>query len=201
MLEGENVPGDGVLWKKWTQGRGLICVNDKESSDFVIELVSETKVKGKGFKAWKRGEFGEGRRVTGYLRGNAHKGRTGDQLMVMLVKFNKLVGNYTGVTMKDKEDGRELRFYADSVLWKDLVSRLPIKSKSGDRNKLRLRLGLGFAKFKLWREKSNPAPNVGSEASTSQDDKGGSAPEQPKDEEKKEESHEPMAVVSEESQL
>ena len=200
MLEDENVPGDGVLWKKWAQGRGLICVNDKESSDFVKELVSETKVKGKSFKCWSRGEFGESRLVTGYLRGNAHKGRSGDQLMKLLVKQNKLAGKHSGVVMKDKDDGRELRFCADSMMWKDLVSRLPKSTKSSERQKLRLKLGLGFAKFKLWKEKPIPKAGQGDSnqqnppvASTSSGDAGETDPEQPKEEEK-DESQEPMLV-------
>ena len=163
MLEDETVPGDGVLWKKWTQGRGLICVKDKESSDFVKKLVSETKVKGKTFKAWHRGDFGEGRLVTGYLRGNAFKGRTGDQLMTLLVRCNKLAGKHTGVLMKDKDDGREFRFFANPVMWKDLVSRLP-----GKQPKLKLKLGLGMPMFKLSKEKGAPKASTGTSNQPSQ---------------------------------
>ena len=199
MLEDEAVPGDGVLWKKWTQGRGLICVKDQESSDFVKELVSETKVKGKSFKAWKRGDFGEGRRVTGYLKGNAHKGRSGDQLMKLLLKYNRLVGKHTGVLMKDTDQGRELHFFANPEMWKDLVSRLPNKRNP----RLRLKLGLGMPMFKLWREKtSTSAPKASTGASnqsilpvatTSTDDAGETVPGKP---EEAEEGQEPKGGKS-----
>ena len=168
MLNGESVPGAGVLWKKWIDGRGLIAVSDKETSDWVCEIVSKTQVKGKSFKAWHRGDYGlGGRLVTGYLRGNAFKGRTGEQLMTLLKKQNLLAGKHTGVLIRDRDDGRVFRLFADPTLWKDLVSRRLHKSRRG----VLLKLGLGMVKFVLSKDKpdkATPTPTAGEGADNQQ---------------------------------
>ena len=166
LLNGDDVPGAGVLWKKWTDGRGLIAVSDKETSDWIVKLVGETKVKGKSFKAWHRGDYGRGRLVTAHLKGNAFKGRTGAQLMTLVMKQNKLSGKHTGVLIRDKGEERVFRFFADPTLWKDLVSRRPNQK----RRDLLLKLGLGMAKFVLSKEKETHTPTqaAASEASNQQ---------------------------------
>ena len=154
-LDGQSPP-DNVLWKRWVDGRGLISVKDKETSEFVCKLVKEVKVKGKSFRAWHKGEFGTGRLVTGFLKGSAFKGRTGEQLMMLLKKQNSLPGSHTGVVIKDLEDGRLMRFFADPNLWKDLVSR----RFSQTNRKIKLKLGLSPAIFTLSKEQIPPGPTT-----------------------------------------
>merc|ERR1711963_757865 len=43
ILAGQAVP-DGILWRSWKDGRGLIAVDDKETSEFVCKLVGETQI-------------------------------------------------------------------------------------------------------------------------------------------------------------
>ena len=163
MLKGEDVP-DNVLWKKWSQGRGLVSVGDKETSDFIIKLVEETKVNRRSFRAWRRGEFGEGRLVTGFLKGSGFKDRTGEELMTLLMKQNKLEGKHTGVVMKDESDGRLLRFFANPTLWKDLMSR-----RQNEKNRrVRLKLVFGPTTFVLSRDKGTPEQKKPEKPSDSQ---------------------------------
>ena len=112
-----------VLWRSWSEGRGLIAVGDKETAETICKLVGEFKVGNNTFRAWHRGEFGEGHLVTSYLPGHTVKQWKGERIMGLILRQNKLRGRWTGVKLTDTGRGRLLKFFADADLWADLRSR------------------------------------------------------------------------------
>ena len=163
IVNGEEVPDGMCLWKRWKQDRGLICVKDEESSKFVCKLVNQTKVKGHSFRAWHRGEFGEGRLVTGFLGGSTFQSRSGEDIVKVLFKQNSLRGRTTGVVTKDDQEGRLLKFFADKELWQDLMSRRVSEAN----RKVKLKCGLSPKIFILSKEKviaPAPAPTTNASA-------------------------------------
>ena len=155
ILEGEAVH-DNIIWRSWKDGRGLICTGDKESSDYISELIGKIQIQKTSFKAWKRGQFGFGRLVTCELEGKIFNSLSKERLMSVLMKQNKLVGNYTNATVKpsDKGPGRVLRFWADQELWKDLISRRETVCDT----KLWLKMAAQPVKASLSKEKRDKSP-------------------------------------------
>ena len=157
LLNEVAVPEGMCLWKRWKDGRGLICVKDEETSEFMCKLINETKIKGNEFRAWHRGEFGEGRLVTAFLNGPAFQRTSGEDIVKLVFKQNKLPGRSTGVLTKDSTDGRLLRFFADKTLWEHLLSLRTSKTN----RKIKLLLGVAPEKFILSKDKvSNSAPSI-----------------------------------------
>ena len=148
VLKGESPPAN-TLWHSWSEGRGLVATEDKETSDYICELVSSLKWRGNSFRAWHRGEIGEGRLVTGHLTGREFRLFTGDQLMKCLMTQNKLKGQHCGLRLTDTDQGRLLRFFADSDLWADLLGR----RTSPTSRKVKLRMGFLIVYFNLSRNK------------------------------------------------
>ena len=159
ILKGEKVP-DGIAWHSWSKGRGLVATKDQETTDWVIEAVKNTTVQKLPFCAWKQGSFSRGRLVTGHIKGNATKSLSHDKVMKVLIDQNGLKGNYTGVAFTDSERGRLMRFYADSVMWADLLARREIQGTS----KLNLMVGWTTVEYTLSRKpKTSPGEDEGSQ--------------------------------------
>ena len=148
ILKGENPP-DRVLWRSWSKGRGLVATEDKETSEFICDLVKTTTLQKQNFRAWHRGEFGFSRLVTGHLEGNSMKSFSHDNVMLILMKQNKLSGEYTGVKFTDSESGRLLKFFANKEMWEDLMSRRSNMASS----KVRMKLGISPVTFTLSKPK------------------------------------------------
>ena len=76
--------------------------------------------------------------------------------MSVLIRQNKLVGNYTNATVKpsDKGPGRVLRFWADQELWNDLLSRRETVCDT----KLWLKMAAQPVKASLSKEKRDKSP-------------------------------------------
>ncbi|XP_059079652.1 uncharacterized protein LOC131877855 [Tigriopus californicus] len=149
LLKGETPPTN-VLCHSWSQQRVLIAVGDEETSKAIIQLIAQMSIKQLKFRAWKRGEFGEGRLVTAFFAGNSLKLWGGDKLLKLLKSQNKLLGNHVGVKTTDTDKGRKMIFFADPILWKDLKGRATPLAQ----HKVVLRLGLAQYVFHL-SQKSN----------------------------------------------
>lgn len=152
LLKGENPPTN-VLWHSWSQQRGLIAVGDAETSKAITQMIAKISIKTQKFRAWKRGEFGEGRLVTAFFAGNGLKLWGGDKLMELLKSQNKILGNHVGVKTTDSDKGRKIIFFADPVMWRDLTQRATPLAK----HKVVLRLGLSQFVFHLSRKSSADA--------------------------------------------
>ena len=157
LLSGEEIP-DRILWRSWKDGRGLIAVEDKETSDAVCKLIGQIQIQKTSFRAWHRGEFGEGRLVTCHLEGNVWKDYTKDTLMDLLLKQNKLPGRYTGAIITATDCGRLLKFFADKDLWEELLARRQSSSHS------RLLLKLAWNQIRLQLSKANQEATPGADA-------------------------------------
>ena len=153
VMDGESVP-DEILWRSWKDGRGLIAVKDKETSEFMCQIIGKIVIQQNSFRAWHRGEFGTGRLVTTHLEGNSFKIFGKDKLMDALLVQNKLPGRHTGSTITTTDNGRLLRFFADKDLWEALVSRRENKESS----KLWLKLGVTPVKLALSKAKEGQNP-------------------------------------------
>ena len=158
VLQGEDVP-DGIIWRSWSKGRGLVATADKETSDLLIETVKNTKLGKKSFRAWQRGSFSEGRLVTGHIEGNATKCFKQDNVMEILIKQNRLKGSYTGVKFTDSDSGRLLQFFADKTLWSELLAKRAVQGTS----KVRLKMGWSPVNFTLSKPKPAPGETKASE--------------------------------------
>ena len=148
ILDGKVVP-DRVVWHSWSKGRGLIATADKETSDFIIGLVQETKLQKASFRAWRSSEFGHGRLATGHLKGNSTKSFSHDEIMKCIISQNSLKGQYVGVTFTDTPHGRVLRFYANKEMWTDLLA----KRESQGTSKVWLKCGFSASEFTLSKPK------------------------------------------------
>ena len=114
-----------VLWHSWSEGRGLVAVANKETSDLFCQEIDKVSWRGMTFRAWHRQEFSEGRLVTGHLMGTATQRFKGDQIMRILFSQNKLQGQHKGVKVSMTTQGTLIRFFADPELWEDLLRRRP----------------------------------------------------------------------------
>ena len=125
-----------IIWRSWSNNRGLIAVGDKETADVVMKKINETtimspdKKENIGFKAWHRGEFGETYLVTGWLKGSHFKKFRGEQLMNIVINYNKLKGK-ANVKITDSEEGCLMRFFADPEMWADLLQQRKDKHRLG----------------------------------------------------------------------
>jgi len=81
VLQGELVP-DEILWRSWKDGRGLIAVKDKETSEFICQTVAKIQVGGHSFRCWHRGELSKGRLATRFLDDNTFKSYSKEQLLI-----------------------------------------------------------------------------------------------------------------------
>ena len=67
LISDEWDPSIKVVWSTWYKERGLIACQNEATVNFVRNLVTEIKLDGKYFRAWKRGEFGFPSLVTIFL--------------------------------------------------------------------------------------------------------------------------------------
>ena len=168
VLEGHLVP-DEILWRSWKDGRGLIAVKDKETSDFICETVGKIQVGGHNFRAWHRGEFSRGRLATGYLDDNTFKSYSKENLLIILMRQNKLPGNNMGAILTTKDSGRLFQVFCDPEMWTALVAK-----REGLGAVINLKMGATPVKFKLSKEKprepeGNTPTSVPSNESEEQD--------------------------------
>ena len=75
-----------------------------------------------------------------------------DNVMLILLKQNKLKGEYSGVKFTDSESGRLLKFFANKDLWEDLVSRRTNERSS----KVRVKLGISPVTLTLSKPRQTP---------------------------------------------
>ena len=162
ILQGKTVP-DEINWRSWSQGRGLVSVKDKATSDYVCQQISQIKIKKNTFRAWHRGEFSEGKLATGFVEGAWAKMLTPDKLMQVLMSQNKLKGRFTGTTSKVEEKGRLLKFFADQDLWDDLLAR----RQSQGLATVRLKMGVSPIFFTLSKAKRDAAKESKDESEVS----------------------------------
>ena len=84
--------------------------------------------------------------------------------MEILLKQNKLPGQYTGMIVTSTDKGRLLKFFADPELWSELLKR----RENPGQTKLWLKMGLTPVKFALSKSKETtptvPAESVEEEA-------------------------------------
>ena len=169
ITNGQDTPPDEINWRSWSQGRGLVSVKDKATSDYVIGQVAKIKIKKNSFRAWHRGEFGEGKLATAFLEGDFVKNNSGEMVMETIMKQNKLKGRYSGIITNVKENGRLLKFFSDQDLWNDLLGR----RISQDTPKVKLKVCLSVGEFSLSKAKraAEPvaAPNTIQEAAKNSD--------------------------------
>ena len=181
ILQGVEVHNN-VVWRSWSKGRGLVATADKETSDFICNLVKNTKIQKTCFRAWHSSEFGRGKLVTGHLEGNATKSFSHENIMKIIMINNKLKGSYTGVKFTDTDRGRLLQFFASKELWDDLLARREVQGTS----KVRLKMGISPILFTLSKPKkaaeeaqgsadaasSAPASSAESEATSASSNQG-----------------------------
>ena len=165
VLQGQDVP-DEINWRSWSQGRGLVSVKDKATSDYVCQVIGQIKIKKNTFRAWHRGEFSEGKLVTGFLEGTWAKHLTPDKIMQALIRQNKLKGRFTGTLSKVEDHGRLLKFFADPELWADLLAR----RQSQGSTKVRLKVGVSPTDFVLSKAKREDASEPKDESEASKPD-------------------------------
>ena len=67
VLDGESVPAE-ILWRSWKEGRDLIAVKDKETSEFLCQIIGKIIIQQNSFPAWNQGEI-----VTTHLEGNSFR--------------------------------------------------------------------------------------------------------------------------------
>lgn len=168
MQKGVYVP-DNILWRSWSQNRGLVAVGDKATSDHICALIRTIKVKKSSFRAWHREEFSEGRLVTGFVTGQGLKHIPVEEVVRIILHQNRLKGAIMGASAKETEGGRLIRFFADPGLWADLLARREDKKK----RTVRLKLAMSLFMAHLSREKGE---NKGEgEAADSQKSQSGAA--------------------------
>ncbi len=56
--QSEDVPIIQCSFKRWARGKGLLGCLDKETADYISQIVSKVKIDGKTFKAWPGGSMG-----------------------------------------------------------------------------------------------------------------------------------------------
>lgn len=148
---------DNILWRSWSKDRGLVAVGDKATSDYLCALIRTLKVKKASFRAWHRDEFSQGRLVTGFSTGQGHRKLSAEQVVTYLLAQNRLKGASMGATIKETEGGRLIRFFADPVLWNDLLSRRDNSKK----RVVRLKLACTPFLAHLSREREDTPSNIG----------------------------------------
>ena len=152
VLEGAEFP-DKILWHSWKDGRGLVAVGDKETSEYFIKELSSIKVGKEVFRAWHRDQASEGKLVSIWLAGSAYCRFKPEQLTKALLKQNDLKGQAAGAKFKGPgKGGRLLIFFADKDLWAGLLAQ----SSSATGGKVVLRLG----SFQVLAQLSRDAPTV-----------------------------------------
>ena len=142
-----------LLWHSWKDGRGLVAVGDKETSDYFIKELSVIKVGKDVFRAWHRDQVSEGKLVSVWLAGNGYARFKPEHIIKALKKQNDLEGQATGAKFKGQgKNGKLLIFFADKNLWAGLLAR----STSATGGKAVLRLG----SFQVVAQLSRDAPTV-----------------------------------------
>ena len=151
-MNGETFP-DNILWHSWSKGRGLVAVEDKETSDYFIKEVAVLKVNKMVFRAWHRDQASEGKLVSVWLAGNGYSQFGPDQLTGALRRQNDLKGQVTGAKFSNVgKGGRLLLFFADKTLWTELLAR----STTATGGKAVLKLGT----FRVVAQLSRSVPTV-----------------------------------------
>ncbi len=99
--QSEDVPQVLCSFKRWAGRKGLLGCLDKETADYISQIVSKFKINGKTFRAWPRGEYGKLRRLTFYVpsqdnlpAGQAEFSTSRNDSMDCLVHQNELPGRY-----------------------------------------------------------------------------------------------------------
>ena len=142
-----------LLWHSWKDGRGLVAVGDKETSDYFIKELSVLKVGKDVFRAWHRNQVSEGKLVSVWLAGNGYARFKPEHIIKALLKQNGLEGQATGAKFKVQgKGGKLLIFFADKNLWAGLLAQ----STSATGGKAVLRLG----SFQVVAQLSRDAPTV-----------------------------------------
>ncbi len=57
--QSEDDPIVQCSFKRWAGGKGLLSCLDKETADYISQIVSMVKIDSKTFRAWPRGEYGK----------------------------------------------------------------------------------------------------------------------------------------------
>ncbi len=65
--QSEDVPQVQCSFIRWARGKGLLGCLDKETADYISQIVSKVKIDGKTFRAWPQGEYGKLERLTFYV--------------------------------------------------------------------------------------------------------------------------------------
>ena len=152
VLEGETFPNN-ILWYSWSKGRGLVAVEDKETSDHLIKELSVLKLGKQVFRAWHRDQTSEGKLVSIWLAGNGTARFKAEQITKALLKQNNLTGQVTGEKFTNVgKGGRLLIFFADKTLWNNLLAR----NTSATGGKVVLKLGT----FRVVAQLSRSVPTV-----------------------------------------
>ena len=151
-MDGETFP-DNILWHSWSKGRGLVAVEDKETSDYFIKELSVLKVNKLVFRAWHRDQASEGKLVSVWLAGNSYTQFGPDKLAGALLRQNGFKGQITGAKFSNvNKGGRLLLFFADKTLWTELLAR----STTATGGKAVLKLGT----FRVVAQLSRSVPTV-----------------------------------------
>jgi len=88
-LTAKGEPSPNVEWSSYNDGAGAISPADEESREILVELISQTKVCEKVFRAWRKGEEGSHIPVTLRIPPVLHK-HTSGKIMQMVALKNKL---------------------------------------------------------------------------------------------------------------